>query len=266
MREIIRKAWEMYLQFCGPGMHLGMYFAAVLFLGMFSKTKREKESSYLLSLYSLFFWGIFFFPVTAKIIMDYCIGAEVYWRMFWILPFPLIIAYAFTLGLKQIDVKWKRNCFAVCMAAAVILTGRLVDPLNFSKVDNPYKLPQSAVDVCQMIHEDAQKNGISEKKTIAVNDLVSYIRQYDATIQMPYGRDGIKEGRFSNKNTRKIFEYINNPAIDFQGLLKYAKKENCNYLVYYRTDAADAALENLGYEKIGENEQYGVYRWGDGSF
>ena len=62
MREIIKNTWETYLQFKGVGMHLGLYFAAVLFLNILSKSKKEKENSSLLSGHSLLFWGIFFLP------------------------------------------------------------------------------------------------------------------------------------------------------------------------------------------------------------
>ena len=44
MREIIKNTWETYLQFKGVGMHLGLYFAAVLFLNILSKSKKEKEN------------------------------------------------------------------------------------------------------------------------------------------------------------------------------------------------------------------------------
>ena len=242
------------------GMHLGLYFSAILFLNVLSRTKREKEDSYLLSGYSLLFWGIFFFPITAKIIIDYCIGGSVYWRMFWILPFPLVIAYAFALSLKQVHVSWKRYGLVLCMAVAIMGTGTLVyTPENFSGAENIYRIPQAAVEVCQIINEDAHEHKLEERKVIATNDLLPYIRQYDGGILMPYGRNAPKEGKFQNKNCKRIYNTINSPEVDFEKLLKYAKKEHCNYLVYFSTEEADAALGRLGCEAVGDTGQYRIF-------
>lgn len=261
MREAVGKAWEAYVQFKGDGMHLGLYFAAVLSLGMFGGTRWEKENSYRLSGYSLLFWGVFFFPVTAKIIMDYCIGSGVYWRMLWILPFPLVIAYAFTISVKRVHSGWKRQALVFCMAMVIMGMGAPVyTQQNFGKADNLYKIPQSAIDVCQIINEDAGENHIEGKKAIATNELLSFIRQYDGSIEMPYGRNAPKEGRFQNKNSKRIFKLMSSQETDFQKLLKYAKKEKCNYLVYYIDGTADEALRNLGWKVVGSSEQYRVYR------
>lgn len=260
MREIITKTWETFLQFKGMGMHLGLYFAAALFLNSLSKTKREKDGSSLLSGYSLVFWGIFFFPVTAKIIIDYCIGDSVYWRMFWILPFPVVIAYAFALSLKQVQVAWKRYVLVLCMAAVILVTGTPVyTPEQFRASENRYRIPQVAVEVCQIVNEDARENNLKVRKVIAVNDLLPYIRQYDGSILMPYGRNGPKEGKFQNKNCKRIYNAINSPEVDFKKLLKFAEKENCNYLVYFSTEEADAALGRLGCEAVGDTGQYRVF-------
>lgn len=260
MSEIIKNTWETYLQFKGVGMHLGLYFAAVLFLNILSKSKKEKENSSLLSGHSLLFWGIFFFPVTAKVIIDYCIGDSVYWRMFWILPFPIVIAYAFALSLKQVHITWKRYGLVLCMAAAIMVTGTLVyTPENFSGAENRYRIPQVVVDVCQIVNEDARENNLEERKVVAVNDLLPYIRQYDGSIRMPYGRNGPKEGKFQNKNCKRIYNAINSPEVDFKKLLEYAKKEHCNYLVYFSTEEADAALGRLGCQAVGDTGQYRVF-------
>lgn len=260
MKEVIGVSWNTYLGFKGGGMHMGLYFAAVLFLALLSRTDNEKRNNYLLSGYSILFWGIFFFPLTAKIIVEYCIGSNVYWRMFWILPFPLVTAYAFALALKQVPSGWKRGIFIFFTMAVIMVTGTSIYPHYFSKAENIYKIPQNAVDVCQIVNEDAKENQTAEKKVIVPNELLSYIRQYDGSIQMPYGRNALKNEKFQNKNVKRIFELMSSPETDFETLAEYAKREACNYLVYPVHETADKKLQELGYERIGENGVYCVYR------
>ena len=262
MKEVFNTAYEMFAQFVGEGLHILLFFPAMLFINSCSKTKTEKENNFLLSGYVIAFFVLCFFPLSAKFIMDYCIGSEVYWRMFWILPFPLIIAYAFSMQLKQASSERRKYILCICMAFLIIITGSAVYTFdNFSVQENIYKIPQEAVDVCEIISEDARKNNIEEKKAIVVNELLPYIRQYDGSIQMPYGRNALRNQKIRSKNGRQIFELMCNPAVDFSQLAACALQENYRYLVYYKTESADEALGNLGYGKIGDNGTYGVYRW-----
>lgn len=260
MGEILRTAWETYAQYNGMAMHMGLFLTALLFLHVFHKTDTERANAYFLSGYTGVFFLIFFCPLTAKIIMDYCIGADVYWRMFWILPIPVVIAYAFAASLRE-TVRWKRAALITGMALVIMVTGSAVyTSENFTKPQNIYKLPQEAVDVCQIIREDARENGIEEKKAIVVNELLSYIRQYDGSIQMPYGRDALKGQKLANKNSRKIFKLMCDPQIDWQNLAKSAEKGAYNYLVYFRDEAVEKELQDLGYKRIGEGGGYFVFR------
>ncbi|MCI9004249.1 MAG: hypothetical protein HFH39_03200 [Lachnospiraceae bacterium] len=260
MREVFRMAWEVYGQFIGAGMHMGLFFAALLFLNGTPKANAERARTGLLSWYSVFFFGIYFFPVTAKIIMEYCIGADVYWRMFWILPLPMVVAYGFAFHLKP-ALPWRKKAALVAGAALVIaVTGSAVyTPQNFSKADNIYKIPQNVVDLCDRIEEDATMRGISDKKAIVVNELLPYVRQYDAEICMPYGRNALRNKGFENKNSKKIYQVMCSPQPDLQSLKKYSQREACNYLVYYKDNLAREALCGLGYEVAGELDAYTIF-------
>lgn len=260
MGEILHAAWETYLQYNGMAMHMGLFLAMLLFLHVFHKTETERVNAYFLSGYAGLFFLIFFCPLTAKIIMDYCIGAGVYWRMFWILPISVVVAYAFAASLRE-TARWKRAALITGMALVIMVTGSAVyTSENFTEAQNIYKLPQEVLDVCQIINEDAHENDIDEKKVIVVNELLSYIRQYDGSIQMPYGRDALKGERLANKNSKKIFKLMCESQIDWQSLAKSAKKGAYNYLIYYRDETVEKELQDLGYKRIGEGGAYFVYR------
>ncbi len=260
MIEVLHTAWETYAQYNGTAMHMGVFLAALLFLHVFHKTETERANAYFLSGYTWIFFLIFFCPLTAKIIMDYCIGADVYWRMFWILPIPVVMAYVFTASLRETAI-WKRAALMIGMTLVIMVTGSAVyTSESFSKAQNIYKLPQEALDVCQIINKDAHENGIEEKKVIVVNELLSYIRQYDGSIQMPYGRDALKGQKLENKNSRQIFKLMCSPQIDWKKLAEAAEKGSYNYFVYYTDEAVDQELQDLGYKRIGDGGGYFVYR------
>lgn len=261
MREVVQSAWETYKLFNGTGMHMVLFLGCALLLGGLSKSNKEKSHAFLLSGYTACFFLIFFCPLTAKIIMDYCVGADVYWRMFWILPLPIVIAYAFSLRLKAGEGRFRRCLCAACMFVVIAVTGTVVYQLEpFVEAQNPYKLPQEVIDVCDMINEDAGDNSIEEKKAVVVNELVPYIRQYDGSIKMPYGRNATRGLGRRSKNCRRLYELMNSTEVNFKKLAKYAKKEECNYLVYYKNGFADEALRDLGHERIGESDSYYIYR------
>lgn len=260
MREVFHTAWEVYGQFIGTGMHIGLFLTALLFLNGTPKANAERARVSLLSGYSMVFFGIYFFPVTAKVIMEYCIGAEVYWRMFWILPLPAVVAYAFAFHLKAPLPARKKAALAAGAALVIAVTGSAVyTPQNFSRADNIYKVPQNVVELCDRIEEDAKMRGVSGKKAVVVNELLPYVRQYDAGIQMAYGRNALRDKGFENKNCKKIYQLMCGAQGDFQEIKKYSKMEGCNYLVYYKDNLASEALVELGYETVAEVEGYCIY-------
>lgn len=261
MIEVIQTAWESYKLFNDSSMHMVLFLGAVLLLGGLCKLNKEKSHASLLSGYTACFFFIFFCPLTAKVIIDYCVGSQVYWRMFWILPLPIVIAYAFSLRLRAEGIRWRRCVYAACMFLVIVITGTAVYKAEaFVKAENPYKLSQDVIDVCDIISEDARENSIEEKKAVVVNELLAYIRQYDGSIKMPYGRGAIQGLKGQSKNSKRIYKLMCNPGVNLEKLVKYLKKEKCNYLVYYKGESTDEALCSLGYKRIGESSSYFVYR------
>lgn len=76
--------------YIGSGWHYLLFAAALLFLIL---KHDDKENRKWLVGYTLLFAAVYICPLTARIIMKYCIGGFVYWRMFWILPTSVILAY-----------------------------------------------------------------------------------------------------------------------------------------------------------------------------
>lgn len=257
MKATLDTVMSMYKNYNGTGMQLALFFACLLYLFL---QKKEKEKRFLFIGYALLFFIIFFFPLSAKCIMA-CIGEDVYWRMFWLLPAAVVSAYTAVVVIMQAEGKWKRHLLLFAMLLIVALTGTNVyNGTIFDRKQNNYKLPQDAIDICDMIERDAAANGIGHKKLITVNDLLASIRQYDAEILMPYGYDAVKSNRADTENAFQIFRIMSGENKNWEALAWYAAMEECNYLAYSADEAAAGELAAYGYEKIGENASYYVYR------
>ena len=153
MRETLHVVKSMYDSYNGTGMQFALCFACLIYLMI---QKKDKEKRFLFLGYALLFFIICFFPVTAKIIMKVCIGKEVYWRMFWLLPSAVIIAYTAVVLIIQLDGKIRRHLMLFLMLVVVGMTGTNVyNGAVFEHKQNHYNLPQATVNVCDMVEQDA---------------------------------------------------------------------------------------------------------------
>ena len=177
MVETLKSAVKMVGWYIGESWQPALLLLALLYILL---SKEEKDKRRLFAAYTGIFAALYFCPVTAKIIMDYCIGELVYWRMFWLLPIPMILAYAAT----RI---WNRQ---KSRALRVVLSGRCVYGSDgpFQKAGNILKLPPEVCWACDMMRGNAPEDG--EIRVTAPEELVSFIRQYAPDIKLAYGRRG----------------------------------------------------------------------------
>ena len=152
-------------------------------------------------------WGInscylqpFICPLTARIIMKYCIGGFVYWRMFWILPTSVIVAYV-AVSVCTAGKKNDSGCMcSILLMALIIVTGKnpyVGGQAIYQKAVNMQKLPADACQISELIAATRAEGETA--LAVMPEDLVGYVRQYDASIRLLYGRRSKSE-----KPVRKI--------------------------------------------------------------
>ncbi|MCI8326340.1 MAG: hypothetical protein HFI37_01025 [Lachnospiraceae bacterium] len=255
MKNVVQIAIAHFWGFNGVGMHLALFFATLLYLFAVKKKGEEKTRNLILG-YSFAFAMVYVFPMSAYIIMEYCIGEAVYWRMFWMLPFIIVIGYVLVLWLFQTEGK-KQFLLFLCMAVVmIVITGKPVyTQENFYPAENEYKLPQEAIDLCDFIKEN-RKEGETVKVTVP-NELLCYIRQYDASIQMPYGRNALTGQKLGKRRTQ-IYEMMTSGSIEWEKMISLLKKEHSNYFVY-PAEIGIEELEREGYAFLGNVDGYSVY-------
>lgn len=257
----MQKIWDitisMYEKYTGDSWQMILLAAALLYLCITLKRRKEQLSFVLIS---LLFGFVFLCPVTAKIIMKYCIGKSVYWRMLWILPRVCIIAYAGTCVLSDVKKRGIRAAVLLVLCVLIGISGSCIyGKENYSKADNIYKLPAPTVEVCEMISKDAEEQQIGQVKVLVPNPLVCYIRQYDASFLTPYGRNVFKYENLT-QNQAGLFSQMSSDEAEPETLNMLLRNEGCNYFVWDRQDETREAFEDFDFVPVGDVQGYRVFR------
>lgn len=254
MSEIITIIQSRYEAYNGQGQHLILFWGIMIALFVRGR-KIENKIERIFVKYTLFFLILTVCPLTAKFIMDYCIGKGVYWRMMWILPVPIVLAFAGAKLIEQEEKCWRRYVAMILMLVVVAAGGKfLFTQENFTLKTNNTKLAEEVLAVCNFIEEDAAESGQKRMKAIMCNELMTYVRQYDGNILMPYGRNAARGAK------NEIYSILNSGAIDTTELLAAAKKQKCNYLVYPSDAVLDEQLQSNGFIFLANVYGYYVYR------
>ena len=187
-------------------------------------------------------------PIFHKIIGN--LFEATYWRLFWLIPLIIEIAYFSVLLIKEQE---KKNQVVACVGIILIIifSGKFIyNQNNFIKTGNLYKLPDESVLVAQLIGADEAEY----KKAIVPETLVAHIRQIDASIELLYKRD--PEGKyFENPAWREL------NSGNVEGITKIAKDKKCNYIVFKKAAVLTAKMEDYGFEKMTETENYAIYKY-----
>lgn len=248
----LKSAIKMFGWYIGESWQPALFLLALLYLLL---AREEKDKRRLFVAYTGVFAFLYLCPVTAKIIMDYCIGELVYWRMFWLLPIPVILAYVCTRLWHSRKNRLTRTGTLAVLAALIVLSGHCVYGTDgpFQKAGNLLKLPPEVCWVCNIIEENAPEDG--RMKAAAPEELVGFIRQYDPKIRLAYGRRGN-----TTRAGKRLAKEMLAPSPDFEKIAKYARKLECNFLIYPADEWQDENIQMLGYEPVGNVNTYIIYR------
>ena len=174
-----------------------------------------------------------------------------YYRILWLLPMSVVIAYA---GCKAIGRHIKLGLLIGCVVIA--LSGSYVyASQHMSKAENPYHLPQETVEICEMIRP---AEGEERVWALFPAEQVHFVRQYTTTIQMPFGRDNLVESW--DRIIHPLYTLLQQEVIPVDELSKLSIESYCNYIILLKTMKVEGDLEEYGIVKIGETENYIVYR------
>ena len=227
MKEIV----TIFQNYCGSGWYPVLFLAALLYLLV---TEKKKQIRVVLVESSLVITVLFFLPFT-KTVMNLLGEGETYYRILWLLPMAVVIAYA---GIRLFG-KHYRIGFVV-LALVLVLTGKSVyNSPYLSKAQNRYHIPNSVIAICNEIMPAEE-----EERVWAVfpQELIYYVRQYTSEVQMPYGREMLED------------------TIDLDALSPLLTEYNCQYLILNKSVPYTGDPQKNGLTKIADIEAYELYR------
>lgn len=240
-------AFTVWQNISGSGMLAALYVCAVVFLFF-----REKETyKRMLLVYLPVFWiGVLFLPVTYKIVAE-VIDVEIYYRFFWMLPMTLVIAYASVQAYHLYRGKYRR-LVAAGLVVVLIFSGDFVyNNWRYTKAENKFHVPESVVEICNLMHAEGR-----EVMALFPMELMQYVRQYDSTICMPYGRNVLVEDW---KINHPLYDIMEAERVDLDELGKAAAMYSCTYVVLAEMRETIGELTRHGYVLKGTILGYHIY-------
>lgn len=247
MIEAINIIKQSFAEYVGIGAYMALFFISLLYI--YKKEKNSELTDFVW--YSLIILLLIFNPIFYKVIIKF-IDDGVYWRMFWILPIGVLIAYVGTKIILENNKKAEKIIIGLSVIVIIILSGKCVfREENYQLAPNWYKLPQEALDVTMIIKADECDN----KWALMPPTLVPYVRQYDASIFMRVMR--MTEGYDSEPIVLKMEQG------DVKAVVDDCKENGVNYVVFKRETILSELMENYNFNVLGRTENYIIYKYQD---
>lgn len=240
---------QFYKNYIGNGFVFYLFLASLLYLVF---TEKRKQIRTVLVIAPITIMLLFSFP-PFKVMFDLLgLDSETYYRILWLLPMGIIIAYA---GVKLFEEYVWVGVAVMCVL--VIYTGTYVykNP-NITKAENGYHIPQVVINVCDVILPDEESD---KDRVWAVfpSELIHYVRQYSDVICMPYGREALVD--------RWEFEYplkglMEASKIQTEELVESVRNSWCEYVILSVNKKFTEPMENYDFELVETVNGYHIYR------
>lgn len=243
------EVFQLYSKYTGTGILMVLFFTALVFLAL----KEENRSTRTVLLYGCIALIILiFFPPTYYLYVKY-VDAGTYWRLWWMLPTGIGLAYV---GAKLLQQNKGTGLFLSLVI--LLLGGEFVYGIqkpNIMPAENAYQLPQEVIDLADFL--DAYEENTIIYAAVP-SELLIYMRQYDIHIQMPYGREML-DPNWGGQS--EFFKAMESPELDFAVLQEWVHKTNVRFLVVNAAKPYRNAPEDYALEKIGEVGNYEIYEY-----
>ena len=244
-------------KYSGGYPYMGLFFASLIFF--FVACKKEREYWFYPNLVVLL---VILNPFVMYFLTRYLLvgGAlGVFWRTWWIIPIPVMIAIMFTKVLDFVKGRGK-VVVTVLLCLTIALSGQFIFIRdNFYRTQNMYQLPNEILWISGIIEEDLGEQDPEENRVVAVYEIAWRLRLYNPEIRMQFGRTPRSD------TGREISSNINDATPDFEAIEMLLRDLNVSYLVidnlrleslgYY-----NPSPEDVGYILIGDTGYYSVFR------
>lgn len=253
MTEILQK-------YMGTGLMLIWFVLALIYLFFHEKRKPMR----ILFLYTpAIIFLLFFNPLFYRLFLV-TVGIEIYFRICWLLPITVVIAYTIVQLIDNMPNKKKQNLrsasspflhtqkvtFTISAILILLVSGTPVysNPL-YTPAENFYHVPQAVVDICDAIEVEGR-----EIVAAFPDEFLLYVRQYSPVVCMPYGRETYT-GYYNELNIAIMEDKIN-----VERLAALAKESSCHYVILKEGKTFLGNMTDYGYQLFNTIHGYEIYK------
>lgn len=215
---------------------------------------REKDwlKKILLGILPFFFLFLYWCPLTGILFMK-LLGENVYWRILWLILLAVTIPYAGCLLLKKLEGIRRRGVFLVLMILLAFGGKKVLSEEWFEPSTNVYKIPQNVIDVCEVLPSNVH--------AMVSNRLMPYIRMYDPTITLEYGRNSLSYNGITETESHEQLLYLEaqKPEIDLSVLAPLAKEAGCTFLVFSNNRTYIGDWTDYGYREYASTAEFVIF-------
>ena len=242
MREIL----TIFQSYTGNGFLTILYMLALLYLWMTEKNKTTR----VILVYGasviqiLFFVPLFYYGYQL-------LDAGTYYRILWLLPMTVTIAYT------AVKILGKYPAGSIIIGLCMIMIcGKYVYSNDYiTKAENWYHIPQEVIEVCDMIMPEEDEERV---KGVFPDELIHFVRQYSSRIMMAYGRDYLAPDWIYGDHPLR--EVMNQEKIRISELVSLATEMKCQYIIVERKKEFIGNFDHYQVVKVGETTNYDIYR------
>ena len=231
----------------------GAWIFPLLLIALVLILWKEKDGmrKLLLGVLPLLFLFIYWCPLTGMLFMK-LLGENVYWRILWLILLAVLIPYGFCLVIGRLKGWMRQAAFLVGMAVIVLCGTPLLKSEEFQASTNDYKIPQNVVAVCDLLPGNIH--------ALVSNRLMPYIRLYDPSITLEFGRNALAYNGIENPTGNQIlYAEAQKEEIDVPVLAPMAKEEGCTFLVFSNGHTYSDDWEAYGYKEYGHTDEFTIF-------
>ena len=240
-------ALELFENYMGTGLVTVFFLVTVVYLFFVEKDKSKRILFIYMPVVLLL---LYFNPLFCQVIYS-LIGDEIYYRILWLIPVTMVLAYGVTYFCQRIG-KQCKIVFLIFAAAMVMISGSLIyRNVNFKKADNLYHIPQTVVDICDAIQVEGR-----EVMAVFPVEMLQYVRQYSPYICMPYGREIIVDRWGFYTDLQLVMEA---EVLVVEKMAELAKEKNCHYIIIKSDKQILGDMKEYDYEMFDQIDGYDIY-------
>jgi hypothetical protein len=249
--SVCKDAFE---KFVGTGLYIGLFLISILYIlfALKKESSKEKKIKIVLGVYSIIVLAMNLNPIFTKFMIKILGESATYWRVYWLIPIGICIAYMFTEIVFSQEKKRNKILSLILIVAIIILAGDFIyNSDNFTKVSNYYKVPDSVLDIIFHVSEDDEEY----KKLAGPEVFYAYTRQIDGNILICQTRSTVGDyGEDSIINYSELG--------DIKKICDYCVSRKSNYLVLNNDlKIDDEYMEKYSISNLYSNETYTLYKF-----